>query len=187
MRRFESEAFKQQMMATVKQPGKVFRNLGNVDAEFAKGGKVIEAMYYTPMAAHASMEPPAAVAEFSDGKATIWAPTQNPQAVQDAVAAALGHRQERRHLPRHAARRRLRPQVEAGLRRGSGGAVEEARQAGQGGLDARGRHPLRLLPHDGGGVSQGRRSMAAASRRRGCSDRCSRRSRPRSRLARASH
>jgi isoquinoline 1-oxidoreductase beta subunit len=87
---FESEAFKQQMMATVKQSGKVFRNLGNVDAEFAKGGKILEAMYYTPMAAHASMEPPAAVADFSGGKVTVWTPTQNPQAVQDAVAAAVG-------------------------------------------------------------------------------------------------
>ena len=37
----------------------VVRNLGNVDAEFAKGGTVIEATYYTPMAAHAAMEPPA--------------------------------------------------------------------------------------------------------------------------------
>jgi isoquinoline 1-oxidoreductase beta subunit len=91
---FESEAFKQQMLATVKQTGKVFRNHGNVDAEFAKGGKVLEAMYYTPMAAHASMEPPAAVAEFNNGKATIWAPTQNPQAVQEAVAAALGIKKE---------------------------------------------------------------------------------------------
>jgi isoquinoline 1-oxidoreductase beta subunit len=87
---FESEAFKKQMLATVRQSGKVFRNLGNVDTEFAKGGKVLEAMYYTPMAAHASMEPPAAVADFSGGKVTIWAPTQNPQAVQDAVAAAVG-------------------------------------------------------------------------------------------------
>ena len=91
---FESEAFKQQMLATVKQTGKVFRNHGNVDAEFAKGGKVLEAMYYTPMAAHASMEPPAAVAEFNGGKATIWAPTQNPQAVQEAVSAALGIKKE---------------------------------------------------------------------------------------------
>ena len=33
---FESEAFKQQMLATVKQTGKVYRNLGNVDAEFAQ-------------------------------------------------------------------------------------------------------------------------------------------------------
>ena len=87
---FESEAFKKQMLSTVSQPAKVARNLGNVDAEFAKGGKVLEATYYTPLAAHASMEPPAAVAEFRDGKVTIWAPTQNPQAVQDAVAAALG-------------------------------------------------------------------------------------------------
>jgi isoquinoline 1-oxidoreductase beta subunit len=91
---FDSDSFKQQMLATVKQTGKVFRNLGNVDAEFAKGGKVLEAMYSTPMAAHASMEPPAAVAEFNNGKATIWAPTQNPQAVQDAVSAALGIKKE---------------------------------------------------------------------------------------------
>jgi isoquinoline 1-oxidoreductase beta subunit len=95
---FDSEAFKQQMLATVKQTGKVFRNLGNVDAEFAAsakaGGKVLEAIYFTPMAAHASMEPPAAVAEFNGGKATIWAPTQNPQAVQEAVSAALGIKKE---------------------------------------------------------------------------------------------
>jgi isoquinoline 1-oxidoreductase beta subunit len=87
---FESDAHKQQMLATVQKPGKVARNLGNVDAEFAKGGKTIEATYHTAMAAHASMEPPAAVAEFRDGKATIWCPTQNPQAVQDAVSAVLG-------------------------------------------------------------------------------------------------
>jgi isoquinoline 1-oxidoreductase subunit beta len=87
---FESEAFKAQMMATARQAAKVAHNVGNVDAEFAKGGKVLEAMYYTPLAAHASMEPPAAVAEFQDGKVTVWAPTQNPQAVQETVAEAVG-------------------------------------------------------------------------------------------------
>ena len=87
---FESDAFKKQLVQTVSQPAKVVRNLGNVDAEFAKGGKVLEATYYTPLAAHASMEPPVAVADVRDGKATIWAPTQNPQAVQDAVSAVLG-------------------------------------------------------------------------------------------------
>jgi isoquinoline 1-oxidoreductase beta subunit len=87
---FESDAFKKQLLQTVSQPAKVARNLGNVDAEFAKGGKALEATYYTPLAAHASMEPPAAVADVRDGKATIWAPTQNPQAVQDAVSAVLG-------------------------------------------------------------------------------------------------
>jgi isoquinoline 1-oxidoreductase beta subunit len=36
------------------------------------------------------MEPPVAVAEFKNGKVEAWAPTQNPQAVQDTVAKALG-------------------------------------------------------------------------------------------------
>jgi isoquinoline 1-oxidoreductase beta subunit len=87
---FDSEAFKTQMQQTVSQPGKVARDLGDVDAEFAKGGKVVEATYYTPLAAHAAMEPPVAVAEYREGKVEVWAPTQNPQAVQDTVAQALG-------------------------------------------------------------------------------------------------
>jgi isoquinoline 1-oxidoreductase beta subunit len=87
---FASEPYKKALLATVAKPGKVFRNHGNVDTEFAKGGKAIEASYYTPMAAHASMEPPAAVAEVQGDKAVLWTPTQNPQAVQDTVAAALG-------------------------------------------------------------------------------------------------
>jgi len=87
---FESETFKKELLSTVQKSGKVHRNLGNVDAEFGKGGKILEATYYTPLAAHASMEPPAAVAEFRDGKVTVWAPTQDPQGVQEAVAAAVG-------------------------------------------------------------------------------------------------
>ena len=66
------------------------RNLGDVDSAFANAAKVHEAEYYTPLLAHASMEPPVAVADFKDGKVEAWAPTQNPQAVQETVAAALG-------------------------------------------------------------------------------------------------
>jgi isoquinoline 1-oxidoreductase beta subunit len=87
---FTSDPFKAAMLQKVKQTQKVCRNLGNVDAEFGKAGKVIEAVYYTPMAAHASMEPPAAVAEVKNGKAEVWCPTQNPQEVQTTVGAALG-------------------------------------------------------------------------------------------------
>jgi isoquinoline 1-oxidoreductase beta subunit len=87
---FNSSAFRHSLMATVQKPAKVVRNLGNVDAEFARGGKTVEALYTTPLAAHAAMEPPAAVAEFRNGKVEVWAPTQNPQAVQDSVSQALG-------------------------------------------------------------------------------------------------
>lgn len=86
---YDSAAYKTALLETVKKPGRVARETGNVDAEFAKGGKIVEASYYTPMLGHAPMEPPAAVAEFKDGKVEIWAATQNPQAVQDTVAKAL--------------------------------------------------------------------------------------------------
>ena len=87
---YESAAYKQSLLETVHKPQKVARNIGDVDAEFGKGGKTHEAEYYVPHLSHAPMEPPAAVAEVKDGKAVVWAATQNPQAVQDTVAAALG-------------------------------------------------------------------------------------------------
>jgi isoquinoline 1-oxidoreductase beta subunit len=66
------------------------RNIGDADAAFAKGGKVYEADYYVPLLAHAAMEPMVALADYKDGKVTTWAPTQNPQGAQDAVAKELG-------------------------------------------------------------------------------------------------
>lgn len=91
---YNSAEFRKTLESTSRQAGKVVRNVGNVDAEFAKGGKIVEAEYYTPHLAHASMEPPVAVAEYRDGKVVAWAPTQNPQAVQDTVATALGIKKE---------------------------------------------------------------------------------------------
>jgi len=87
---YESDAFKKSLLETVRRPQKVVRNIGDVEAAFASGGTIHEAEYYVPHLAHATMEPPAAVAEFKNGKVTAWAPTQNPQAVQDAVSKALG-------------------------------------------------------------------------------------------------
>jgi isoquinoline 1-oxidoreductase beta subunit len=91
---YNTDPYKKQLQETARKPAKVVRNVGNVDAEFAKGAKVIEAEYYTPHLAHASMEPPVAVAEFRDGKVTVWAPTQNPQGLQQTVAQVLGLKPE---------------------------------------------------------------------------------------------
>jgi isoquinoline 1-oxidoreductase beta subunit len=86
----DSVAYKKTLRETARNACKVARNDGDVDAVFTKASKVHEAEYYVPLLAHASMEPPVAVAEFKDGKVEAWAPTQNPQAVQDTVAKALG-------------------------------------------------------------------------------------------------
>jgi isoquinoline 1-oxidoreductase beta subunit len=87
---FDSAVFLKSLLETVRQPQKIVRNIGDVEATFAKGGTIHEAEYYVPHLAHATMEPPAAVAEYKNGKVRIWAATQNPQAVQETVAKAVG-------------------------------------------------------------------------------------------------
>jgi isoquinoline 1-oxidoreductase beta subunit len=91
---YNSDAYKKELQETARKPGKVVRENGNVDEVFAKSGKIVEAEYYAPLLAHASMEPPAALAVFRDGKLETWAPTQNPQGAREAIATALGLKKE---------------------------------------------------------------------------------------------
>jgi len=91
---YNSPDYKKQLQETARQPGKVVHKIGDPDAEFSKGGKVLEAEYYAPHLAHASMEPPVAVADVQGEKVTVWSPTQNPQGVQEEVAKKLGLKKE---------------------------------------------------------------------------------------------
>ncbi len=91
---WNSDAYKKELQETARKPGKVVRENGDVDAAFAKGGKIVEAEYYAPLLAHASMEPPAALAVYRDGKVEAWAATQNPQGARDAIAQAVGLKKE---------------------------------------------------------------------------------------------
>jgi isoquinoline 1-oxidoreductase beta subunit len=91
---WNSDAYKKELQESARKPGKVVRENGNVDAAFAKGGKIVEAEYYAPLLAHASMELPAALAVYRDGKVEAWAATQNPQGARDAIAQAVGLKKE---------------------------------------------------------------------------------------------
>ncbi len=91
---WNSDDYKKELQETARKPGKVVRENGNVDVEFARGGKIVEAEYYAPMLAHAPMEPPAALAVYRDGKAEVWAPTQDPQGARNAIAQAVGLKKE---------------------------------------------------------------------------------------------
>src|SRR5579859_1937919 len=64
---FNSDPYKKELQETARKPGKVVREVGDVDSAFAKGGKIVEAEYYAPLLAHAAMEPPAALAVYRDG------------------------------------------------------------------------------------------------------------------------
>jgi isoquinoline 1-oxidoreductase beta subunit len=87
---YDSSAYEQEMRETARKPGKVVRSEGDVDAAFAKAATKLEAEYYIPHLAHATMEPPAATARIVDGKCEVWACVQSPQAARDNVAKKLG-------------------------------------------------------------------------------------------------
>ena len=91
---YTSSEYKKQLQETARQPGKVVHTVGDPDAEFAQGGKIVEAEYFAPHLAHASMEPPVAVADVQGDKVTVWSPTQNPVGVREQVAKALGLKKE---------------------------------------------------------------------------------------------
>jgi len=79
---------------SAKNPGTVLRDRGNVDALFNRAGKIFEREYYVPYMIHTPMEPPAAVADFKNGKCEIWACTQHPIWVRDTAADFLGIEKE---------------------------------------------------------------------------------------------
>jgi isoquinoline 1-oxidoreductase len=62
---------------------------GDVTAR-AEGERVFESTFRTPYKAHAPMEPHTALAEFKDGKMTVWASTQSPFGTRDRLMATLG-------------------------------------------------------------------------------------------------
>lgn len=89
-RTYDSQRFETVLERAVRQPGKVVRDQGDAMTALQKGGKRLEAEYYLPFLAHASMEPPAATARIRDGRCEVWAPVQAPQATRDLVTSLLG-------------------------------------------------------------------------------------------------
>jgi isoquinoline 1-oxidoreductase beta subunit len=86
---YDSDAYRAALEESARKPGKVVRESGNVEAAFKAAAKSIEAEYYIPHIAHATMEPPCAVARIMAGKCEVWAPTQAPQLTREDVAKHL--------------------------------------------------------------------------------------------------
>ena len=73
------------------QEGLAFaRREGDVDQAFGAAAKVLEAEYFTPYLAHATMEPMGCLALVKDGKVDIWTSTQSVEASLATAAATAG-------------------------------------------------------------------------------------------------
>jgi isoquinoline 1-oxidoreductase len=62
---------------------------GDVSAARASAARTFDASYKIPYIAHVPLEPRSAVAEWSDGKVTVWTGTQRPFGVRTELAEAF--------------------------------------------------------------------------------------------------
>lgn len=86
---YDSVAYRAELEAAARQPGLVVRQEGDVEAALKSADKIVTGEYYLPHFAHASMEPPVAVADVKGDKAEIWAPVQSPGGTREDVAKTL--------------------------------------------------------------------------------------------------
>ena len=154
-----------------KKPGTATaRNEGDIDQGFASGRKVLEASFEFPYLAHAALEPLNAVARLNaDGTLEVWGGHQMPDLYQAVAAQIAGITPDKVTL--HVMKtggsfgRRATPDCRRHRRGGRGRQGDRLEGAGQGAVDARGRHDGRPLspavrPH-----AEGRPGCARQSRR----------------------
>jgi len=73
-----------------KSRGSIDNYEGDAEASFDAAPTKVEAVYYAPLIAHASIEPMNCVADVRADRCEIWVPTQSPQASQNEAARILG-------------------------------------------------------------------------------------------------
>ncbi len=191
---YDSELYRAQMEKAARSPGKLVRETGDFAGALAQAAHKVEAEYYLPHIAHATMEPPCAVARIVDGKCEVWAPTQAPQVTREDVSKHLGlpFEQVTVHVTLLGGGfgRKSKPDfaIEAAL-------LSKAmkRPPGQGHLDPRGRSASRFLSYrvsraPAGRTRCGRQGHVVAASKCGAQHRLHLRSGPEARAAvRAGH
>ena len=82
--------FEASIQAAANAKGIEAKKIGDVDAGKRNAAKTINANYYVPYLAHATMEPMNATADVRTGSCEVWSGVQAQMAVQSMVAKELG-------------------------------------------------------------------------------------------------
>ena len=86
---FDSEKYMSEITENVHKPGKITKEIGDVDAAFSAANKTIESTFQLPLLVHAPMEVPNAVAWVQGDSCEVWAPTQDPQTARNEIVDYL--------------------------------------------------------------------------------------------------
>jgi isoquinoline 1-oxidoreductase beta subunit len=89
-RTYDSVGYRRTLEASAREPATAVRNDGDALAMLAASKRRVQAEYYLPHLAHATMEPPAATARFVEGRCEVWACVQAPQGARELIAGHVG-------------------------------------------------------------------------------------------------
>jgi len=89
-REFSTEAWERQLEEAAAKKGLVAVDEGNFSQLAASGAKTMQAVYFAPFLAHATMEPMNCTAHVHKDGVEVWTGTQAPGRAQSFVAKALG-------------------------------------------------------------------------------------------------
>lgn len=95
---YDTVAYEQTLWQSIDGADVPHLNRGDVDGALADADKTYEADYFVPHQHHAPMEPPAATAEWQGEDLKMWVCCQDPQTVQQTVAAYVGKQPEEIHV-----------------------------------------------------------------------------------------
>ena len=86
----DDETIRKQLLDASKEKGSVVRKEGNVKKALQSSDKIIEAIYESPLQAHATMEPMNCTAYVQKDKCQVWAGTQDPNGARKIASKITG-------------------------------------------------------------------------------------------------
>ena len=89
----DSDSIRNSMIKFLNDEGSEIELRGNPDYNLPEI-KTIESVYELPFLCHAPLEPMNCIAKVENGRAELWAPSQNPQDARTQVAKALGFKED---------------------------------------------------------------------------------------------
>lgn len=71
-----TESVEKHFWEGLNKPGKIAKNVGDIQKAFSEASKKVEASYFVPFVAHANMEPMNCTAYVQKDRCDVWVPTQ---------------------------------------------------------------------------------------------------------------
>jgi isoquinoline 1-oxidoreductase beta subunit len=98
MPQLDNRMIEASLVSDLDKPGATVRNQGDAKSSLGKAEKKIEATYYIPYIAHATMEPMNCTAHVQKDRCDIWAPTQGQTVAQLVGSKVSGIPPENVHI-----------------------------------------------------------------------------------------